>query len=67
LVWKGWTAKDSLLLVAPHVALPLRLTPFFFSFFFVVPVLLFHSSTHTIKDTHTKAKERKEKKKPKEE
>jgi hypothetical protein len=30
-------------------------------FFFVAPVLLFHSSTHTHLKTHTKTKERKKK------
>jgi hypothetical protein len=52
-VWKGWTARDSPLLVA----LPLNLSPPFF----VVHVLLFHSPTHTTQDTHTKTKERKKK------
>jgi hypothetical protein len=58
LVCKGYTAKESPLLVAPHVVLSFHLSP---PFFFVAPVLLFHGSTHTMQDTHTKTKERKTK------
>jgi hypothetical protein len=53
--------RDSPLLVAPDVALPLLLSSLFL---FFSPVLLFHSSTHT--HTH-KDKRKKEKTEPKEE
>jgi len=51
-----------LFLFALHVALPLHLFP---PFFFVALVLLFHSSTDTTQDIHTKTK-KKNKTKPKE-
>jgi hypothetical protein len=46
-VCKGWAARDSPLLVAPCVALPLCLSPPL-----VVVHVLFHSSTHTQNSRH---------------
>jgi hypothetical protein len=59
LVYKGWTARNSPLLVASHVALPLVS--------FLSVLLLISSSSiaphsHTTQNTHTKTKERKKKK-----
>jgi len=59
---KGWTARDSPLLVAPHDTLLFRL-----SFpFFVTHVLLFHSSKHTTQNTHQDKRKKEKLEKPKE-
>jgi hypothetical protein len=60
-VCKGWAARDSPLVVAPCVALPLCLSPPLF-----VVHVLFHSFTHKTQDTHKDKRKMKEIK-PKEE
>jgi hypothetical protein len=61
LVYKGWTTRNSPLLVAPHVALPF--VSFLHFIFFGAPLLLFHSSTLTHNSKYTHKDKRKEEKK----